>query len=115
MLCWQVADLIIDILTYELYLKEIDEYLRYAPNNELLSNKNLQITNMDFQILNLEGDKLIMKKFNNGFYNEPKKKTSTIDWDKYTDFNDSKRALDPVEYIREMREDDRMVERGSRV
>lgn len=55
-----------------------------------------------------EGDKLILKNMNNGFYYERKKKPSTINWDKYTNFNNSKRALDPVGYVREMRDEDRI-------
>ena len=55
-----------------------------------------------------EGDKLTLKNMNNGFYYEQKEKSTKINWDKYTNFNDSKRALDPVGYIREMRDNDRM-------
>lgn len=37
------------------------------------------------------------------------KENCDIDWDKYTNFNESHRALDPVEYVREMRDDDRVL------
>ena len=33
---------------------------------------------------------------------------SNIDWDKYTYFSNNQRAHDPVEYVREMRDDDRV-------
>lgn len=40
--------------------------------------------------------------------NKKKKQSIIIDWNKYTNFNNSNRALDPVTYIKELRKKDRM-------
>ena len=56
-----------------------------------------------------EGDELVMTETSNGFSYEPKKKTSAIEWDKYTCFaNAPHEGVDPVEYVRGLREDDRI-------
>ncbi len=55
-----------------------------------------------------EGDKLTMKDIGKGILYEKKTQPTTIDWDKYTNFNNSKRATNPVSYVRELRENDRI-------
>lgn len=39
---------------------------------------------------------------------EKRDENSSIDWDKYTNFSNNQRAHDPVKYVREMRDDDRV-------
>jgi len=61
------------------------------------------------QRLNIHvGDSLTMKDIGEGILCEKKKQSTTIDWDKYTNFNNSKRATNPVSYVRELRENDRI-------
>lgn len=39
---------------------------------------------------------------------EKRDENSSIDWDRYTNFSNNQRAHDPVKYVREMRDDDRV-------